>query len=30
MTAIAPTLLRALEIEGGKLGVHAPLDEIFK
>jgi len=30
MTAIAPTLLRALEIEGGKLGVHPPLDEIFK
>jgi hypothetical protein len=30
MTAIAPTLLKALAIEGGKLGVHPPLDEIFK
>jgi predicted AlkP superfamily pyrophosphatase or phosphodiesterase len=30
MTAIAPTLLKALGIEKGALGKHPPLDEIFK
>jgi hypothetical protein len=30
MTAIAPTLLKALGVEKHHLGVHPPLDEIFK
>lgn len=30
MTAVAPTLLKALGIENVKLGTHPPLDEIFK